>query len=683
MKVITIPERLFVVLAIMIWCLSPSHTAAQAWTATTSYPLAGYQWDPVEVDGFVYVIGGYNGSAVNNVFYSAIQSDGSLGGWTESTPHPEADQGPGAAAHNCWIYIALGNGSVYRARTVPGGGIGSWIACPSAGLNRGGRLLLRTHSGFLYIFGGWHPGFGFFSEVFVSRINPDGSIGAWNTTTLMPQSRQHQAIHFYNNRAYIIGGIGGGGFILDSVYSAPLDSSGNLGAWRAETSLPSTLWYHNSIIVDNEIYLFGGRTQYGDSGYNNKIYRGVVSASDGMISAWAIVDDMPDEQGDGKGAVYAPSSRMAYLIGGSPPYTAKVWYKQFTSEIADARFFQEKFTQPVPWVSDDPALLQVNPDAETFSGVQANFFGTYAYTNLPGFDPNRSWALQFEHRINSNEWSAGITVGLFDVRLQYPYGAGLDMGEADGGRGTALFGDGNVAGAIFNPAWQAGVWYRTRIRYDASIQVLAAEVLERDSGLPLVALTLPVTAFTPETTRFGVSRRHMLGGTNGVNPSARVEFDLDNIWLTTTPRISIGPISQTVSPGSHAVLRVEVSGGGPYSYQWQFKGENIVGATSAILSLNCVRPGNCGNYRVIVRNPAGEIISREALLSVFGVGVVPYVEICGAIGQAYQIDYTTEIGPNATWLPLNTILLQANPHRYIDAAALDQPRRFYRAVAVP
>jgi hypothetical protein len=57
MNVCTIPARLLIVLATAVCLgLSRSHTAAQTWTATTSYPIAGYQWDPVEVGGFVYVV---------------------------------------------------------------------------------------------------------------------------------------------------------------------------------------------------------------------------------------------------------------------------------------------------------------------------------------------------------------------------------------------------------------------------------------------------------------------------------------------------------------------------------------------------------------------------------------------------------------------------------------------------
>jgi hypothetical protein len=162
-----------------------------------------------------------------------------------------------------------------------------------------------------------------------------------------------------------------------------------------------------------------------------------------------------------------------------------------------------------------------------------------------------------------------------------------------------------------------------------------------------------------------------------------VEFDLDNICLIAAPTISAGPISQTVSPGSHVVLRVEVIGGGPYSYQWQLNGANLVGATGAALVLNCVRPEDCGTYRVITRNSMGETVSREAMISVFGIGVVPYVEICGAIGQTYRIEYTTDVSATQGWSPLNTIVLPGNPYRYVDTAAIGQPRRFYRALLAP
>jgi len=80
--------------------------------------------------------------------------------------------------------------------------------------------------------------------------------------------------------------------------------------------------------------------------------------------------------------------------------------------------------------------------------------------------------------------------------------------------------------------------------------------------------------------------------------------------------ITSQPQSQNVSVGSSAVFSVAANGFGTLSYQWQFNGGNIVGATGTDLTLNNVQPGNAGGYAVVVSNYAGAVTSAVAVLTV-------------------------------------------------------------------
>jgi hypothetical protein len=60
------------------------------------------------------------------------------------------------------------------------------------------------------------------------------------------------------------------------------------------------------------------------------------------------------------------------------------------------------------------------------------------------------------------------------------------------------------------------------------------------------------------------------------------------------------------------------------SYQWQFDGTNIAGATNASLTLTDARFTNAGTYTVIVSNSAGPVTSSNALLTV---GWPPRIEM--------------------------------------------------------
>jgi PKD repeat protein len=54
------------------------------------------------------------------------------------------------------------------------------------------------------------------------------------------------------------------------------------------------------------------------------------------------------------------------------------------------------------------------------------------------------------------------------------------------------------------------------------------------------------------------------------------------------------------------------------SYQWLKAGTNLVGATSATLSISNAQPGDAGTYAAVVSNQAGVVVSTNVTLTVVG-----------------------------------------------------------------
>ena len=195
--------------------------------------------------------------------------------------------------------------------------------------------------------------------------------------------------------------------------------------------------------------------------------------------------------------------------------------------------YTQDFSSDPGWITDDPLNLARHAPSGTFHGTQTNRDGTYAYVELPAFNPNASWRLEWDQIINDCGWSAGLDVGLFDSRLAYPYAACSEMGVTDSGHGTALTGNGATTGA-FTPAWSEGLWYRNVMEYDPAGHQLTLTITARSSGFPFQTQSLPVASFPAGMTRLGVSRVHVKGASTGVNPAARVDYNLDNIRLCQT-----------------------------------------------------------------------------------------------------------------------------------------------------
>lgn len=102
-------------------------------------------------------------------------------------------------------------------------------------------------------------------------------------------------------------------------------------------------------------------------------------------------------------------------------------------------------------------------------------------------------------------------------------------------------------------------------------------------------------------------------GTSACSPSV-TQFITVN--LVTPPTIITQPASQTVCSGTPATLSVNATtSSGTLTYQWQFNGVNIPGATGATYTIPSTTLANAGNYTVMVTGGCG-LLSDVATLTV-------------------------------------------------------------------
>jgi hypothetical protein len=131
-------------------------------------------------------------------------------------------------------------------------------------------------------------------------------------------------------------------------------------------------------------------------------------------------------------------------------------------------------------------------------------------------------------------------------------------------------------------------------------------------------------------------------------------------------------------------LSVTAAGTAPLFYQWQFNGTNLVGATTATLSLANLTAADAGSYRVVITNAAGSVTSANADLIYFGdlkfyAGTI----LAGPVGQQFRVDYADVINVGTTnWLVLTNVTLPSSPYLVIDPSSPGQGKRFYRAYRI-
>src|SRR5271154_927777 len=100
-------------------------------------------------------------------------------------------------------------------------------------------------------------------------------------------------------------------------------------------------------------------------------------------------------------------------------------------------------------------------------------------------------------------------------------------------------------------------------------------------------------------------------------PATSVDEPSVSVTTTSTisgPTITTEPSSQHVCTGSNIVLSVTASYAA--SYQWNFNGTPIPGATSSTYTISTAAPANAGNYTVTVTNGAASVTTSVATVAV-------------------------------------------------------------------
>jgi len=136
-----------------------------------------------------------------------------------------------------------------------------------------------------------------------------------------------------------------------------------------------------------------------------------------------------------------------------------------------------------------------------------------------------------------------------------------------------------------------------------------------------------------------------------VGIAANIFIPTNSVCATNPLYIANNPAGQNVYLGSNAVFTVTVFGTGPFAYQWQcngvnlMNGTNVSGALTSCLVITNVQTSNAGIYSVIVSNFSGFITSTVAPFTVNLALVYPAVKI---LPQNQTVDSGMNVTLNAT-----------------------------------
>lgn len=337
------------------------------WAADTSIPAEVFGAQVVVTKKFVYLLGGFGLSGYSAVVYKApIDDTGAIGAWTTGTALPVPMMFAQAIVIADRVYLIGGqstNGatlsSIYTCSINSDGTLGSWtLTTPlPSGVYAAQAVITKNR---LYVIGGENGGTRS-SVVYTAAINNDGTLDSWTTTNFLPTAFSFSRAVITKGRIYLLGGRTSSGQSA-SVYTAPINSDGIIGAWTIDQPLPSALDGYTAVVTKNTVYLIGKNT----SGSKPNVYMASIN-SDGTLGSWVVGTPIPVNQISMEAVV--TSSRI-YLLGGNDNGTAisSVYMANFLGGANDYSSYYDS-----PAISTDPTKFNI-PD---YTGKE--FFGSYTY----------------------------------------------------------------------------------------------------------------------------------------------------------------------------------------------------------------------------------------------------------------------------------------------------------------
>jgi len=266
-----------------------------------SLPIALTEHSAVGVGGHLIVMGGSNdiSPAYDTVYVSSIGDGGALNPWVEQTSNPLPVPLSGAAAvvvpvdvDESLIYVIGGidgfsalDSVYYTTFHHNTGTIDPWTANPNPLPEPTYYLAAAIHRDYVYVVGGKRdvvfPFSPYTADVFYAQVQPDGSLGAWQTAESLPDGRANLLVVAYEGATDTLHAIGGRAGATDGNqddFFADINSSdGSLTPWQtSQGNLILPYYAQSGALVSDQIVMTGGVAR---TVQNENIITGTVQAA--------------------------------------------------------------------------------------------------------------------------------------------------------------------------------------------------------------------------------------------------------------------------------------------------------------------------------------------------------------------------------------------------------------------
>ncbi len=295
--------------------------ALSTWTSTTNTPVAVEREGGIAANGYMYLLGGDNSSNnLSSVYYAPINGNGTLGSWSTGTSLPLVRKYFNPVVVGNYIYVVGGSdastvdNTVYYAELNPNGSVGAWQTSPNTLTAAVGEGSTVAANGYIYELGGENTSFAAVNTVYYTQVNANGSIGTWQTSThALPAVSSNGMAVAANGYLYYLGGNTG----YTAVYYSLIGANGLNGAWTTSTNSVATLGATGARI--SQANIVNGYI-YAVSGSSGNTYYASLNASTGANSTWTSITAPPST------GAFTTYDGYLYNLGGSQTLTTTDYY---------------------------------------------------------------------------------------------------------------------------------------------------------------------------------------------------------------------------------------------------------------------------------------------------------------------------------------------------------------------
>lgn len=293
---------------------------ASQWRSASSMSTPREYAATVTANGNIYAIGGKNGATyLSAVEFAAINPDGALGAWQPTAPMNNARAFLSAVVAGHYIYAIggqLGNGTVLqtveRSKINADGSLGAWENLTSNMISPRYALAAVTANGYLYAIGGDNGTSVRLITVERAQILADGTLGDWESDhSVMSNERSALAAVVVGNNLYAIGGWDGS-TLLASVIRTTINSDGSLEPWATATGLNTAREFFGASVSGQAIFIYGGDIR---SSSLNSVETSTIQP-DGQLSNWSPAPSMLAAK---TGLSGSAENGYVFSVGGSGP----------------------------------------------------------------------------------------------------------------------------------------------------------------------------------------------------------------------------------------------------------------------------------------------------------------------------------------------------------------------------